>query len=261
MLRPRLTVCAVALSCAAGCVYPRHATPVLTVMQPQIDRATQPENLWQLQIVGVDIPRQKRTGLSWDDDGGLPDPYLLIRIKGVERWRTDAAEDTFEPQFGASPNLAFDRSQRLRMEVWDKDGMASDPIGMYEGRFLSETILDAETTIKLDSGASVTLRLRKPEPKQGVGIEYELRPSAAVILAVSQHSPAWRARLAPNDRVVAIDGKAITSLAPEEIESALALAAQNQSELSVERELKTKTKTITNKLKLKLDNGYIWPAQ
>lgn len=254
MLPPRLTVCAIALSWAGACIYPRHATPSLTVTQSPVDRATQPEHLWQLQVVRVDIPRQKRTGSSWDEDGGAPDPYIVLRVGGNERWRTEAAEDSFDPKFTPSPNLAFDRAERLRIELWDRDGMASDPIGMYEGKFLSDIILDADTALKMDGGASVTLRLRKPEPKQGVGIEeYELRPAALVVMAVTPNSPASRAKLKSGDRIVAIEGKAVRSMSPEQAETALSLAAQNRSELTVERG-KAKTKR-------KLDNGYIWPAQ
>lgn len=254
MLRPRLTLCAIALGCAAGCVYPRHSTPLVTVMQAPVDRATQPEDLWRLSVVSVEVPRQKRTGLSWDEDGNGPDPYLVLRIQDREAWRTDVIKDSFAPVFPPpSSNLAFERTARLRFELWDNDGVGSDPIGMYEGRAFSESILGAETTIKLDSGASVTLRLDKPEPKQGVGIaEYELRPSAVVVRSITPNSPASRAKLKPDDRILAIDGKAISALGGQKTESALALAAQNQSELRVQRG--------KSELKLKLDNGYVWPA-
>jgi S1-C subfamily serine protease len=131
--------------------------------------------------------------------------------------------------------------------------MGADPIGMYEGRAFSESILGSETTIKLDSGASLTLRLSQPEPKQGVGIvEYELRPSSVLVLAIAPNSPAARARLASGDRILTIDGKAVASLGSQETESALALAAQKESELRVARDKAERT--------VKIDNGYVWPA-
>jgi hypothetical protein len=254
MLRPSLTLCAVALGCATGCVYPRHSTPLIAVMQAPVDRATQPEDLWRLSVVAVEVPREKRTGLSWDDDGNAPDPYLVLRIADRQAWRSPVVEDSFEPAFPPpSSNLAFERTARLRFELWDNDGVGADPIGMYEGRAFSESILGADTTIKLDSGASVTLRLDKPEPKQGVGIsDYELRPSAVVVRGIAPNSPASRAKLKLDDRIVAIDGKAISAFGPQQAESALALAAQNQSELRVQRG--------KSQLKVKLDNGYVWPA-
>jgi len=178
----------------------------------------------------------------------------VLRIKDQERWRSVAVHDSFDPKFSQMPsNLAFDRSTRLRVELWDDDGVGADPIGMYEGRAFSESILGSDTTIKLDSGATLTLRLALPEPKQGLGlVEYELRPNAVLVRAVAANSPAARAKLREGDRIVAIDGKALSAFEPQEAESALALAAQKQSELRI---LRGETKST-----VKLDNGYIWPA-
>jgi hypothetical protein len=243
------------LSSLSSCVYPRKATPLTVVMHSPVDRATQPENLWQLQIVDAEIPRQTRTGQSWDDDGGAPDVYFVLAIKGRERWRVEAIPDSATPRFpNPSPNLEFDRLGRVRLELWDKDGMSADPIGSYEGKVLSEAFIDADTTVSLNSGATVTLRLRRPEPRAGTGIaEYELRPSGILVRAVVPNSPASRAKLRDGDRILAIDGKAVSGMSQEATDSAIALASQKQSELVVERDEKKRT--------LKLDNGYVWPAQ
>ena len=253
-LRPRLLVWAVALGAAAGCVYPRKATPLLSVMHAPIDRATQPKNLWRLSVVSADIPAHKRSGMSWDDDGGKPDPYLVLRIQDRERWHSSPVDDSLEPQFSQPPsNLGFARDARLRFELWDSDGMSADPIGIYEGRAFAESIHGSDTTIKLDSGASLTLRLDPPEPKQGVGLaEYELRPRAVLVRMVTPNSPAARAQIRPGDQITAIDGKTLDKLAAQEVESALALASQHQSELRLVRG--------KSEIKVKLDNGYIWPS-
>jgi hypothetical protein len=252
-------VCAFVFSCAlslaAGCAYPTRATPLTTVMHAPVDRSTQPENLWQLQIVDAEIPPQTRTGQSWDDDGGGPDVYFVLAIKGDERWRTEVIEDSRRPKFpNPSPNLGFDRSARVRLELWDRDGVGADPIGIYEGRALSEVFIDSDTTVTLDGGATVTLRLRKPEPRAGTGIaEYELRPSALVVRAVLPNSPAARGGLRDGDRIVAIDGKAVSGMSEAAADSALALASQRASQLTVERDGKKRT--------IKLDSGFVWPAQ
>lgn len=259
MVRPRfvvpawLTLCA--FSCVAGCVYPRRATPLTTVMHAPVNRSTQPDNLWQLQVVDAEIPRETRTGQSWDDDKTGPDAYFVLVIKDRERWRSEVIPNNFSPKFPSpSPNLSFDRNARVRLELWDKDGMSADPIGIYEGRALSELLLDTESTITLSGGARITLRLRKPEPRAGTGIgEYELRPSGALVRTIVPNSPASRAGLAPDDRIVAVDGKKLAGLSEQAADSALALASQNKSELSIERD-KTKKK-------IKLDDGYVWPAQ
>jgi len=225
------------------------------VTQTVVDRSTQPEDLWQLRLVRAEAPRKKRSGLSWDDQGGLPDPYLVVAIGGEKRWESPVVTDSTSPVFDAQPaqNLAFDRSARVRLELWDKDAIGGDPIGIYEGRALGEAILEAETTIKLDSGATVTLRLMRPDAQLGVGIaQYEIRPSALLILAVTKSSPAARAGLAAGDRITAIAGKPIKSLTRPQAESALTLTVQNQSELTVLRDQAQR--------KVKLDSGYVWPA-
>jgi membrane-associated protease RseP (regulator of RpoE activity) len=259
MFRPRFSLCVALLSCAlaplSSCAYPRRATPLTTVMHAPVDRSTQPEGLWQVQLVGAEVPPQTRTGQSWDDERGLPDVYFVLVIKDRERWRTEVIEDSLKPHFpNPSPNLFFDRNAKIRLELWDKDGMSADPIGIYQGKVLSDVFIDADTTITLEGGATVTLRLRKPEPRAGTGIaEYELRPSAVLVRAVLPNSPAARAGLRADERIVSIDGKAISSLSEAAADSALALASQRKSALVVQHGEQKRT--------IKLDDGYVWPAQ
>lgn len=259
MFRPRISLSAALLACAlaplSSCAYPRRATPLTTVMHAPVDRSTQPEGLWQLQLVEAEVPPQTRTGQSWDDDKGLPDVYFVLIIKERERWRTEIIEDSLKPRFpNPSPNLLFDRNGKLRLELWDKDGMSADPIGIYEGKVLSEAFIDADTTVTLDGGATVTLRLRKPEPRAGTGIaEYEVRPSAVVVRAVLPNSPAARAGLRADERILSIDGQAISGMSEAAADSALALASQKRSALVVQRGEQKRT--------IKLDDGYVWAAQ
>jgi S1-C subfamily serine protease len=132
--------------------------------------------------------------------------------------------------------------------------MSADPIGIYEGKALSDVFIDADNTITLDGGATITLRLQKPEPRAGTGIaEYELRPNAVMVRSVLPNSPASRAGLRDGDRILSIDGKAISRLSEAVADSALALASQKESKLVIQRGEQKRT--------LKLDKGYVWPAQ
>lgn len=254
MVRARPTLLFVALTGLGACVYPRHETPLLSVMHAPVDRATQPEGLWRVRLVSAHIPPLKRSGLAWDDDGSVADPYFTLRIDGRVRWETDPLENTLQPSFAqVSENLAFDRQAKVRIELWDKDSLGADPIGIYEGRAFSEAILGADTIIKLDSDASVTLRLERPEPKEGTGLAaYELRPDAVVVLEVTPNSPAARAHLRAGERILAIDGKKVSALAPQEVESALSLASRNKAALRVQQGKSQRS--------VKLDDGYVWPA-
>ncbi len=259
MFRP-VTLLAIGLlamqAAAPGCAYPRRTTPLsalpATVVRPQ----DVPADMWQLALVDADIPSRQRSGLTWDDDvNDPPDPFVRVLIRAREVWQGPTAQNTAHPRWNASPehNLAFDRSERVRFELWDDDGMASDPIGIYEGRALSDAIVGADTILKLEGGATLTVRVDYPKPHVGTGIAlYEVRKTVLVILEVTPNSPASRAGLVAGDRITAIDDRMIDELGGHRAESALALAAQNKSELTVEKAGKFRS--------VKLDQGYVWIA-
>lgn len=255
MLRLGL-LCTVALACAAGCAYPRRTAPLSEATQKPVDRATQPKNLWQLQLMSAEIPDEKRGGLSWDEDGGAPDVYFVLLAKDEPIWQSPVVKDSpnsakFDEAY--APNLSFDRNARLGLQLWDEDSVGADPIGVYQGKVFSDVLLDSPLVVKLDSGATLTLRLAEPKPMLGTGFaEYEIRPGSLYVISVLPNSPASRAGLERGDRITAIDGKLVKSLTKEIAASALSLAAQKQSELTVER-----GKSVR---KLKLDKGYVWAA-
>lgn len=259
MLRP-VSLRAVGLFCclasSAGCAYPRRTTPLSALPAGMVRPQDAPSDMWQIVLVEADVPPRQRSGLPWDDDDAdPPDPFVRVLIREREVWQGPTSMNQSHPEWNASPsqNLALDRTERVRFEVWDDDGMASDPIGIYEGRALADAIVGADTILKLEGGATLTVRLEYPRPHAGTGIAlYEVRKAALVILEVLPNSPASRAGLAPGDHITAIDDRMIDELGRHRAETALALAAQNQSELTVE--------TAGKFRKLKLDQGYIWIA-
>ena len=245
-----LAACVMVLT---GCAYARRSTPLSSVSGPSSLSGDAPENLWKLVVVSAEIPRETRSGSQWDDDKSPPDPYLKLIVKGREIWETRTLDDQDHPQFNASPpkNLAIDRDAKVRFELWDDDGVTSDPIGVYEGRALGEAIVDADTILKLEGGATLTVRVERPEAHRGTGIAlYEVRKNALVLLDILPNSPAQRAGLKAGDRIVALDGRTIEELGPKKAESALVLSAQNQSELMVDRNGKSQV--------VKLDRGLVW---
>jgi membrane-associated protease RseP (regulator of RpoE activity) len=212
-----------------------------------------PSDLWHLVLVDAEMPQRQRSGLAWDQDGTGPDAFLRLVIEGRKVWESESVEDQTHPRWNASPpnNLAFDRTVKVRIELWDSDGVTSDPIGIYEGRALADAIIGADTIIKLEGGATLTLRLEPPLPHVGTGVGlYELRRDALFVLDVLPNSPASRAGMRVGDRITAIDGRTIDELGAKRAESALSMAAQQGSELTLERAGKFE--------RVSLDKGYVW---
>lgn len=255
MLTARNACLALVLSLSlATCAYPRKSTPLSAVPNLRTAPSDTPDDLWKLIIVSADVPRTQRSGLPWDEAKGAPDPYVRLYVNGRELWRSPTVTDSLRPEFNASPprNLAVARNERLRLELWDEDAVGGDPIGVYEGRALGEAILDAETTLKLEGGATLTVRVARPEPHAGTGIAlYEIRKTALHLLEILPRSPAARAGLKAGDQITAIDGKTIDQLGPRGAESALVLAAQRESELTVVSPGES-PRAVT------LDKGYVW---
>jgi membrane-associated protease RseP (regulator of RpoE activity) len=239
-----------------GCVYPRRGTSLTPVRR---ERATgsfnAPPHIWQLTVVDANVRPRKSGDLHWDGGEGLPDPFVRV-YRGEELvFETGTIDDTLEPAWNATlpRNFRIPPDAPLRIEVWDRDSVGSDPIGIYRTRGLPDNALpDADARLMLEGGSWLTIRATAPRPHRGVGIEeYEVRPEALVVMRVLPFSPAGRAGIEAGDRIVAVGDERVAALNEARAASALSMAASRDRTLTVKDE-------GGEERQVDLDRGYVW---
>lgn len=240
---------------AAGCAYPRRSTPLAPVTS-NIESSQQPTDVWQLTVVGAQIPPRQRSGLPWDEDEGAPDPFVRIYRDDELLWESEPVDDTNEPQWNAQlpDNVWVPRDHELRIELWDKDPAIGDPIGIWRHHGLPETAQPgAEARIMLEGRAMVGIRVDPPRAQRGLGLSlYEVRSDSLVVIEVVRHSPAGRAGVRAGDRIVAIAGQPVEDLGEARAATALSQAGVRQESLTLERN--------GARVDVELDGSYVWTS-
>jgi hypothetical protein len=248
---------ALAIMMAAGCAYPRRTTP-LTPVTGQPDSLNQPDDVWQLTILGAQVPPRQRSGLAWDGEDGGPDPFVRLYRAGELVWESDPVEDTLKPEFEQTlaTNVWLPDDRKLRFELWDADRLGKDPIGVWRGRGLPESALPgAEARLLTDSRANLVFRIDPPKRYRGSGIRrYEVRSSTLRVLEVIERSPAGRAGIDKNSKITSIEGRSISELGEKRAASSLAqLGTKNGGTLTVQH-------PEGQRERVRLDGGYVWPV-
>lgn len=239
---------------APGCAYPRRTTS-LSPLRGTVDSSSAPANVWSLRVTGGVIPPRSRGDLAWDGSDGLPDPFVRIYRNDELVWESETLQDTLAPAWNAQlpKNLFAPPDAMYRFEIWDRDEVGADPVGIYRNRGLPPNVVPgADARVMLDSGAQLALHLGPPQAHHGVGIRlYEVRGDALVVIEVETHSPAGRAGLAPGDAIIAIGGQSVSALGSQRAPGALSMAGQRREALRV-RGSNGQTREV------QLDQGYTW---
>ena len=239
-----------------GCAFPRRSTPI-TPAPDRISRLGAPEDVYLLHVLGATVPDRKAGGMSWDEDGSQPDVFVRVVRGGDVLWESAVRHDAVQPEWDAMlpRNVRFPHGVELRFELWDDDGLSSDPIGVrrYEG-LPTRALPGAPLRVTFASGAALTLRLHEPRAHRGLGVRtFEIRSDALKVVDVEPLSPAGRAGLGAGDRIMAIDGRTVAELGGEKAASMLGFAAERGQRLTVKREDGRMDQVA-------LDRGYIWMA-
>ncbi len=238
---------------APGCAYPRRSTSLSPVADPR-STIDPPGDLWSLHIVSAEVPPRQRSGLAWDDDGP-PDAFVRIYRADQFVWESPTAENSLTPRFDATPprNVTMPRDRELRFELWDRDGVSVDTIGRVVRQGTpADAVTGSDLMLRLDGGATLTIRLDRPQAHRGVGIAtYEFRGDLLHLEEVHEFSPAGRAGLHAGDSITSIGGQTVEALGEARAASALSLASDRSSALEV-------VGADGQHRTVELDRGYTW---
>ena len=229
----RWASCGAALCVAAsfgvaltGCafLYPERSTPLRGVVPEDRYRPPPPKDILYVSIKSARIPPKTRDGRSWDKMGGAaPDAYAVLFVENQEVLRTVTVPNSLKPEWSASHpfNLRIPESAKVRLEMWDDNALVSHPICNQGIRDIQDVASVGQTEIECDSGATVTLVVRPPKARLGIGLYYEPRGKEAVVTRVIGASAAGRAGLKAGDAILSVGGRALKDLQTGELESIL----------------------------------------
>jgi hypothetical protein len=239
----------------SACAYRHHTTPLQTVPNPPRTSQDWPAGLIGLRLQQAEARQVKMSGLAWDDDGTLPDPFVRLFVDGRQIWQSEVIENDDTPVWnvGLPKNVVISSGALVRIELWDRDTpISADPMGHVERRGLPNALPGTESRFVLNTSAVLTLAIAAPEPRRGVGISVELQPDALKVLSVEPYSPAARAGIKKGDRITAIGHAKVSELSEDKAASEISLAVDRQHALSVT------DSNGGNEHEVKLDQGYVW---
>lgn len=238
-----------------GCVYPRRSTALSPVRSATITTTDAPANIWRLRVSSAVVPPRSRGDLAWDGSDGAPDPFVRIYRGGELIWESETIQDTFTPEWNATlpENLLASPDAQFRFELWDRDEVGGDPIGIINHRGLPRNVVPgADSRILLEGGAQLALHLEPPRPHRGIGIRlFEVRDGELLIVEVETYSPAARAGLVPGDAIIRIGEQSISQLGSGHAPGALSMAGDRRQTLRV-RDANGRERDV------QVDRGYTW---
>lgn len=238
-----IVTAATALGAATGCgaIFPRYTTvlraaPEGTSGSGELTPA--PDFVHRIAAMRAELPRQNREARDWDNDAG-PDPYVVVFRNGEEIYRSRTLQNTLTPQWDAAHDFADVRihdNDTLRIELRDDDGLGSDTVGAIERRGVpADARGGGNWEIRLEGGATLFLQTTTPPAQLGMGVTFDFRDDVLVVISVEEAGPAYSAGLRAGDRIVAIDGRSISSLGDGGSRDGMNRASTRDVQLTVSR--------------------------
>lgn len=225
----------------AGCavMYPTLSTPVRGAVAVEQYEPPPPKDILFVSIKSARIPIKTRDGRNWDEGGGhAPDPFAVLFVDDKEMLRTSVVSNTLQPQWPSPEppvNLKIPSDAKVRIEVWDDNALVSHPICNERVHRIDEAVDLGELEIPCESGATVVLSVTQPKARSGIGLFYIIRGKEVYVLRVVAASPAGRAGLLPEDQILSVDGRPVSTMVAGELQGIF----QAKSRSGVDLEIKS----------------------
>lgn len=225
------------MGCAA--VFPRYTTATRRVPAELLQEHSvtpPPDDVRTVSVLSAELPPSRTDGQPWDSDGD-PDLYAVIIRDGTEVYRSPVVQNSLRPEWRAAEvTLRVRPDSVLRFELWDDDGMVSQPVGSEQVTGIPTSALDGGNwVIRYQGNAFLRLGARPPEARFGMGVTFEVHEDYLRVISVEEGSPATTAGLRPEDRIVAIDGRTVQDMGELDSRQAMDRASVRQISITVAR--------------------------
>ena len=181
-----------------------------------------PSGVYWLRLQNAVIPPRTSGGIGWDDDNGLPDPRAVLYVNDEEVLRTEAEDDTLQPTWESGPtgNFPLQPGDRLRVELFDADGLATQRIGA--GDFsVSASDVGGTVEVELGRGARVHVAVEPAHALWGMGFDVKFQDRTCYVVNLFEYGPGSRAGMRTGDKLAAVNGQQVADMKPDQVRSAL----------------------------------------
>jgi hypothetical protein len=181
-----------------------------------------PPNVIYIAVTGAEIPNRTRDGRSWDELGsGLPDPFAIVLANDRELFRTPVARDSLKPTWPDGPKTSYElaKGTKLKVEIWDDNAIYKKPMCSKTLRDLEDQAQTGSADLLCEGGIEIHLAIKPAEAKFGLGFSYEFRADGVFISEVMPLSPASRAGVQKNSKIVTLMDKKPEALSEGEVQS------------------------------------------
>ncbi len=247
-----LTLAAVAFAATdCGAIYPQYTTIIMDAppgLAEGGEISPPPETVMRIAAVSAELPQQTRDARPWDSDGA-PDAYVVFIRNDREVYRSRVVRNSIRPTWDPAHDFAdlhIEPSDALRVELRDDDGLTSDVVGLASSRGIpGEAHGGGQWVLHFEAGAVLTLSITPPPPRLGMGLSFEYHSDRLVVLSLEFASAARTAGLRVGDRIVAVNGRAVSAMTENEARDALNRNGMSDVTLSVQHEGRSTTEDIT----------------